>query len=87
MRQDAESPWAEWGRNGLDARVLAKMLRQYDIKPGKVRLVDGTQRKGYMRNKFLDAWRRYCPTVHPVDVEPAAPARAEPRIPRWPSLP
>lgn len=72
LRQNAESPWAEWGRNGLTARDLAAMLRRYGIKPGNVRLADGTQRKGYMRNKFLDAWRRYCPTVHPVDAEPAA---------------
>ncbi|OIJ96713.1 hypothetical protein BIV25_17305 [Streptomyces sp. MUSC 14] len=74
LRQDAESPWAEWGRNGLTARDLAKMLGQFGIKPGNVRLADGTQRKGYMRNKFLDAWRRYCPTVHSVNAEPAAPA-------------
>jgi hypothetical protein len=73
LRQNAESPWAEWGRNGLTARDLAGMLRQFDIKPGNVRLADGTQRKGYMRNKFLDTWRRYCPTVHPVDAEPAVP--------------
>ncbi|WP_030746993.1 DUF3631 domain-containing protein [Streptomyces sp. NRRL S-31] len=72
LRQNAESPWAEWGRSGLTARDLARMLNQFGIKPGNVRLADGTQRKGYMRNKFLDAWRRYCPTVHPVDTEPAA---------------
>ncbi|MFD7514114.1 DUF3631 domain-containing protein [Streptomyces niveus] len=70
LRQDAESPWAEWGRNGLSARDLASMLREFGVKPGNVRLPDGTQRKGYMRNKFLDAWRRYCPTVHPVDPPP-----------------
>ena len=74
LRQDAEAPWAEWGRNGLDSRELARMLSPYAIKPGNVRLADGTQRKGYMRNKFLDAWRRYCPTVHPVDAGPTAPA-------------
>jgi hypothetical protein len=74
LRQNPESPWAEWGRNGLSARELAAMLRRYDIKPGNVRLADGTQRKGYMRNKFLDAWRRYCPTVHSVNAEPANPA-------------
>ncbi|OLZ64702.1 hypothetical protein AV521_34325 [Streptomyces sp. IMTB 2501] len=73
LRQDAESPWGEWGRNGLTARDLAKMLGQFGIKPGNVRLADGTQRKGYTRNKFLDAWRRYCPTVHSVDSESAAP--------------
>ncbi|WP_329252489.1 DUF3631 domain-containing protein [Streptomyces sp. NBC_01478] len=74
LRQDAEAPWAEWGRNGLDSRELARMLSPYVIKPGNVRLADGTQRKGYMRNKFLDAWRRYCPTVHPVDAGPSASA-------------
>ena len=64
-------PWAEWGRGGLTARELGRMLRDFDIRPGNVRMADGTQRKGYTRNKFLDAWRRYCPTVHPVDADPA----------------
>ncbi|MER6307904.1 DUF3631 domain-containing protein [Streptomyces sp. NPDC001657] len=71
LRQDAESPWAEWGRNGLGARDLSAMLREFGIRSGNVRMADGTQRKGYMRNKFLDAWRRYCPAVHPVDASPA----------------
>ncbi|WEH34207.1 DUF3631 domain-containing protein [Streptomyces sp. AM 4-1-1] len=71
LRQDVESPWAEWGRSGLDARELSRMLRAYDIKSGNVRIADGTQRKGYMRNKFLDPWRRYCPAVHPLDAGPS----------------
>ena len=73
LRQDPEAPWAEWGRGGLTARELGRMLRDFDIRPGNVRMADRTQRKGYMRNKFLDAWRRYCPTVHPVDPQPAPP--------------
>ncbi|MFH0243081.1 DUF3631 domain-containing protein [Streptomyces sp. HK10] len=72
LRQDAESPWAEWGRGGLTARDLAAMLREFGVKPGNVRLADGTQRKGYTRNKFLDPWRRYCPTVHSVDTAPTS---------------
>ena len=75
LRQDPEAPWAEWGRGGLTARELGRMLRDFDIRPGNVRMADGTQRKGYMRNKFLDAWRRYCPTVHPVPSGNAQPAR------------
>ncbi|MFE3886792.1 DUF3631 domain-containing protein [Streptomyces lydicus] len=67
LRQDSEAPWAERGRDGLTARELSRMLRDFDIRPGNVRMADGRQLKGYMRNKFLDAWRRYCPTVHPVD--------------------
>ncbi|WP_411077288.1 DUF3631 domain-containing protein [Streptomyces sp. cmx-10-25] len=73
LRQDLESPWAEWGRSGLSPRDLGSMLRQFGIKPGNVRIADGTQRKGYMRNKFLDPWRRYCPTVHPVDAASTLP--------------
>jgi hypothetical protein len=69
LRQDPEAPWAEWGRGGLTARELSRMLREFEIKPGNVRMADRTQRKGYMRNKFLDAWRRYCPAVHPVDAD------------------
>ncbi|MFD3572298.1 DUF3631 domain-containing protein [Streptomyces sp. NPDC058644] len=69
LRQDPESPWAEWGRGGLTARELGRRLREFGIKPGNVRMADRTQRKGYMRNKFLDAWRRYCPTVHPVGTD------------------
>ncbi|MFJ9680991.1 DUF3631 domain-containing protein [Streptomyces sp. NPDC101194] len=71
LRQDPEAPWAEWGRSGLSPRDLSRMLREFGIGSGNVRLADGTQRKGYTRNKFLDAWRRYCPTVHPVDTSPA----------------
>ncbi|MEU5240005.1 DUF3631 domain-containing protein [Streptomyces lydicus] len=67
LRQDPEAPWAERGRDGLTSRELSRMLRDFDIRPGNVRMADGRQLKGYMRNKFLDAWRRYCPTVHPVD--------------------
>lgn len=71
LRQDAEGPWSEWGRGGLNARELGRLLRCFGVGPGNVRMADGTQRKGYTRNKFLDSWRRYCPTVHPVDTRPA----------------
>ncbi|GAA4797550.1 DUF3631 domain-containing protein [Streptomyces ziwulingensis] len=71
LRQDDEAPWAEWGRTGLTSRELGRMLREFDIRPGNVRMADRTQRKGYMRNKFLDAWRRYCPTIHPVGADPS----------------
>ncbi|WP_420834186.1 DUF3631 domain-containing protein [Streptomyces yunnanensis] len=78
LRQDVESPWAEWGRSGLIARDLSAMLREYGIKSGNVRMADGTQRKGYMRNKFLDAWRRYCPTVHSVGTQPVPSGNTQP---------
>lgn len=56
-------PWATLGKtgDGIDARYLARMYRQYDIVPvqrwepatGKVR--------GYEREAFADAWARYLP--------------------------
>ncbi|GGP84586.1 DUF3631 domain-containing protein [Streptomyces melanogenes] len=69
--KDLESPWRKRGRDGLTARHLSDMLREFGIKSANVRTADGTQLKGYTRNKFLDAWRRYCPTVHPIDAAPA----------------
>ncbi|MFH9617192.1 DUF3631 domain-containing protein [Streptomyces pratensis] len=67
LNADAEAPWGERGRYGLTSRELSGMLRDYDIRPGNVRMADRSQRKGYTRNKFLDVWRRYCPTIHPAD--------------------
>ncbi|MFD8708142.1 DUF3631 domain-containing protein [Kitasatospora sp. NPDC059648] len=66
LNDNAEAPWAESSRGGLTPRALGAMLREFGITSGNVRVGDGTQRKGYTRHKFLDAWRRYCPTVHPV---------------------
>ena len=57
-----ESPWGAWrDGKGIDPRTLARRLREYDIVPGTVRLADGTQAKGYQREKLTDAWDRYCP--------------------------
>ena len=66
LNGDPEAPWGEEGRGGLNPRGLGAMLREYGIGSGNVRIADGTQRKGYNRNKFADAWRRYCPAVHPL---------------------
>ncbi|MEC3995346.1 DUF3631 domain-containing protein [Actinacidiphila sp. DG2A-62] len=73
LNADPEAPWAEWGRGGLTPRGLAGMLREFGITSGNVRMGDSTQRKGYMRNKFADAWRRYCPTVHPTPARATSP--------------
>jgi hypothetical protein len=65
LNGDPEAPWAEQGRGGLTPRGLSAMLREYGISSGNVRVGD-IQRKGYTRGKFTDAWKRYCPAVHPL---------------------
>ena len=70
LNGDPEAPWAEHGRGGLSPRGLGAMLREYGISSGNVR-VGEIQRKGYTRTKFADAWKRYCPTVHPLEAASA----------------
>ena len=61
---DEESPWVEWwnprdpGPTPGAARQLARLLRPYGIHSQNIRLGE-TQRKGYDRAQFVDAWRRY----------------------------
>jgi hypothetical protein len=62
LRHDPEAPWGEFGPAGLSARRLGLMLAEYGIRPTKNRYPDGTQRRGFARLDFTDAWSRYCPT-------------------------
>lgn len=74
LKDIEDAPWADWGRNGLTARKLGDLLREYGITSGNVRFEDGSQAKGYLRVKFSDAWSRYCAPV-PVP-EPSQPSQA-----------
>jgi hypothetical protein len=86
---DAEAPWAEYGTKGLNAYHLANLLRDFNISPANYRFEEGRQAKAYMRNRFLDAWARYCPdptqqvTTPTHEVTPAPPAKGQsPAVPR-----
>nr|WP_262056274.1 DUF3631 domain-containing protein [Streptomyces sp. STR69] len=86
---DAEAPWAEYGTKGLNAYHLANLLRDFNISPANYRFEGGRQAKAYMRNRFLDAWARYCPdptqqvTTPTHEVTPAPPAKGQsPAVPR-----
>lgn len=63
-----EAPWADLRGKALDARGLARRLRQYGIGSTKVRIGESTF-KGYRREDLWDAWQRYCPTPTPGDGE------------------
>ncbi len=55
-----EAPWADLRGKPLDARGLARRLRQYEVTSTNVK-VDGKVLKGYRREHLWDAWTRYLP--------------------------
>jgi hypothetical protein len=65
LREIEESPWNDIKGRPLDDRGLARRLRQYGIKPRKVRIGSSTFR-GYQREDCLDAWCRYVPPLSPA---------------------
>lgn len=58
LRADAEGPW-DTCNNGkpITPHYLSKVLRSFGIKSKKIRC--GAPLQGYLKEDFLDAWRRY----------------------------
>ena len=54
------APWGDLPRSGkpLDNRSLARLLRDFPIKP-TIWKEDGHTVRGYLKDDFLDAWSRY----------------------------
>ena len=67
-----EAPWAELRGRPLDARGLARLLKQYGVSSAKVRAAEGKPLQGYEREQLWDAWQRYLPESpeHPEQAEP-----------------
>jgi hypothetical protein len=55
-----EAPWGDLKGKPLDERGLARRLRQFDIKPKVIR-IGGSTPRGYAKDDFFDAWKRYLP--------------------------
>ena len=56
----SESPWgALHDRQGVDQRDLARRLKPYGIVPRSIRLDAENVPRGYLREQFVDAWKRY----------------------------
>ncbi|MBV6703434.1 DUF3631 domain-containing protein [Kitasatospora aureofaciens] len=69
LRALEEAPWAEFGVSGLTARGLQLLLKDFGVSSSNIRFPDSRQAKGFVRNDFLDPWRRYCPEPAPPQVE------------------
>ena len=57
-----ESPWGDLRGKPLNTTGLAKRLKPFEIKPRQIRVAANTS-KGYTKEDFLDAWKRYIPLV------------------------
>jgi len=66
LNADPEAPWAALAPGGITAKRLADMLGDFEIRaaPEAIRFEVGRAR-GYTRQAFADAWRRYCPPAPP----------------------
>lgn len=53
-----DSPWGDFYGSPLKARRLATLLEPYGIAPRQER-IEGAKVRGYFRQDFEDAWRRY----------------------------
>jgi hypothetical protein len=58
LANDEEAPWAEWYGKPITARGIAKLLHPFRIKTMAV-WVDGEKARGFKREQFEDAWKRY----------------------------
>lgn len=57
---DPDAPWADLFGSGLNSRVMARILRSYNVAPIKV-TINGQSLQGYRRSSFLEVWCRYLP--------------------------
>jgi len=63
-----EGPWADWWERDLKsenskgpAARLSKLLKPFSIRARVIRMPDGTTLRGYLRQDFEEAWKRYSP--------------------------
>jgi len=62
---DEEAPWGDMRGKKITPRKLAELLRPYGIHSSTIRIADGSTPKGYKREAFHDAWKRYLPAPEP----------------------
>jgi hypothetical protein len=68
LNADSEAPWREYGPHGLTTRGLQLLLKDFGISSANRRFPDRSQRRGFARGQFTDAWARYCPRTEAPSV-------------------
>ena len=64
-----DAPWGDLRGKPLSNINLARLFKGYDIKP-KVLNINGKSHRGYSKQDFYDAWKRY---LHPLCENPVTP--------------
>jgi Protein of unknown function (DUF3631) len=68
LADDEEAPWGGWHKgNPISPRALAHLLEPFGVRPKTVRLSSSETARGYARESFEDAWKRYL-APHPPDL-------------------
>jgi hypothetical protein len=76
--EDVEKPWATWHRGErISPRSLGRLLKPFGISSRTIRIGNETA-KGYLRESFEDAWKRWLPSNPPdLSVTTSQPASAK----------
>ena len=68
VARESDAPWADWWEHHLSngntrrpAAKLARLLKPFGIRSRGIRLGDSSTPRGYLRQDFEEAWKRYCP--------------------------
>ncbi len=58
-----DRPWPEWGRNSkpITTHALSRLLKPFGISPGTIRMGPTDTAKGYMLERFKEAFTSYLP--------------------------
>jgi hypothetical protein len=77
LAQDETKRWGGYSRDGrpITDRQLARLLKDFGIRPRDGRIGGVTGLKGYYREDFLDSWERYSPSSSPEGGSPSATVR------------
>lgn len=72
--EDTEAPWATWNHGKpMSARQLSSRLSSFGVASGTIRIGADTA-KGYVQEKFADAFARYLPEAQSESVTPSQPS-------------